>query len=69
MIVKNEKESTHKKNLELKCDYTKVTKYKFNIQKWTTFSIPIIKNLEIEIKNKMPFALTPPHTWNSYVQI
>lgn len=58
--VENLREST--KNLELINVYCKVTGYKINIQKSVAFLYTRSKQVELEIKNTVPFSLVFPQT-------
>lgn len=54
------KRTAKKKTLETKRDYTKVVKYRVNIQKSVAFLYANSEQLEFEFKNITPFTLAPP---------
>ena len=57
--IENPKDSTQKL-LELIYEFSKVTRYKYNIQKWVAFLYTGNEILEREYKNTIPFKITPP---------
>ena len=58
--VENLKESTTTKLLELISDYSKASGYKVTMQKLVAFLCTSHEQVELEIKNTIPFTLAPP---------
>ena len=68
MILLSTIELAKRKLLKLR-DYTKVVKYRVNIQKSVAFLYANNEQLEFEFKNIVPFILAPPKVKYSDINI